>query len=456
MKLEPSDKIETCVSEQDNEQRRHLLQIKQEFNDKLNRDNPGEWLSWWIAEDAFELPPAAIDKLRRAGPALQRFFQVANKLFLGESWLQRRLEKNLSPHYARLNRAQPEAIPWLPRPDVVLDQNWQPKFVELELTVCARFDTAAMAEQYGLSLEQGLIHNYAAHFKRHWPGKTLALVATPHPVWWYIIDEAIAFAARLQRVGVDALVLGGEELACLTFDGQQLLLRQEDGNLKPIHVFDRFIDIYELAELQHPGMGPLLDAYLAGAVTSVNTCKQFLDEKDWMCLFWDPRLRETWATELGLEYDSLLRGMLPRAWRVEPGAQIELATGRVVPIEQLSRLTASERNFVLKESGTSATASGAQSLKILSEMSPEAVRSALEDCLHNRRRPYIIQEIVASPRISFTALDPHNDKLITEHGARIKLSVFYVAERMTDIKFIASNRELAVNNQDCVEGVVRY
>jgi hypothetical protein len=111
---------------------------------------------------------------------------------------------------------------------------------------------------------------------------------------------------------------------------------------------------------------------------------------------------------------------------------------------------------VLKESGTSATSSGAQSLKILSEMRPEAVQAALDECLNNPRRPYILQEIVASPRISFTALNPNDDKLIIQHGAGIKLSVFYVAGRMTDIKFIASNRELAVNNRDCVEGVVRY
>jgi hypothetical protein len=69
----------------------------------------------------------------------------------------------------------------------------------------------------------------------------------------------------------------------------------------------------------------------------------------------------------------------------------------------------------------------------------------------------VIQEIVDSPRISFTALNPNDDDaLVFEDGARIKLSVFYVDDRMTDIKFIASNGDLAVNNRDCVEGMVRY
>ncbi|MFM1891886.1 MAG: hypothetical protein RLZ44_963, partial [Pseudomonadota bacterium] len=410
MKLQPGlDKVETLVSRQDSAERRRLLQVKCELGQKLVRDNPGEYVSWWIAEDAFELPAPVIDKLRRAGPALQAFFRTANGLFQREPWIQRRLEKRWSPNYARLNRAQPDAVPWLPRPDVVLDRDWQPKFVELELTVCARYDTAAMAEQYGLDPRHGLVRNYAEHFKQHWPGKTLALLATPHPVWWYIIDEVVPFAARLRREGVDALALGGEELARLRFDGRQLLLRRDDGGEQPIHVIDRFIDIYEIAELLHPGMAPLLDAYVAGAVGSVNTCKQFLDEKEWLCLFWEPRLRDAWRSGLGDAHHALLRDMLPRTWRVLPGARIELPSGEAVPIEQVAELPVAQRAFVLKESGTSSTASGAQSLQILSELSGAQAREALQRRLRDQSRPYVIQEIVDSPRISFTALNPDAD-----------------------------------------------
>lgn len=459
MKLAPGDdRIETLVSRADTPERRRLLQVKRELKEKLDRDNPGEWVSWWIAEDAFELPAHVIDKLGRAGPALKTFFTAANRLFLREGWIQSRLEKRLSPNYALLNRAQPDAIPWLPRPDVVLDRNWQPKLVELEMTVCARFDTAAMAEQYGLDPERGLVRNYARHFKYQWPGKTLGLLVTPHPVWWYVIDEAISFAARLRREGIDVVVLGGKELATLRFDGSQLLVPQPDGSERPIHVVDRFNDIYEIAELQHPGMAPLLDAYLAGAVASVNTFKQFLDEKDWLCLFWDSRLRGAWEAELGAEHDALLREMLPRTWRVEPGVVIELASGDSVPIEQVAALPAEQRAFVLKESGTSSTASGAQSLRDLSAIGSRRARTMLRGCLQAHQiRPYVIQEIIDSPRVSFTALDPNRgDRVVTQHGARMKLSVFYVDGRMSDIKFIASNRELAVNNRDCVEGMVRY
>lgn len=458
MKLHESSRIDTSVSSADTPERRRLLEIKQEISSRLSRYNPDERIDWLVAEEPFELPEPAIEKLRRAGPALNRFFEVANRLFLREPWIQRRLEKRITPVYAALNRAQPDALPLMPRPDVVFDRDWNPKFVELEITVCARYDTAAMAEQYGLDGENGLIRNYAEALKRRWPGKTLALLTAPDPMWWYIIDEAIPIAARLREEGIDTLVIGGEELACLSFDGDRLLLRQPDGTDKQIHVVDRFIDIYEIAELRHPGMAPLLDAYIAGAVETINTCKQFLDEKEWMCLFWEPRLRATWQRELGAEHDSLLREMLPRTWRVEPGAMIEMDSGEVVPVEQLGSRPAEGRAFVMKESGTSSTSSGAQSIRVLSELSPEDAQAALERALANHvASPFVLQEIIESPRISFTALNTRDgDSLVTQHGARMKLSVFYVGGKMTNIKFIAGNGTFAVNWSDCVEGMVRY
>ncbi|KPJ93575.1 MAG: hypothetical protein AMJ55_07745 [Gammaproteobacteria bacterium SG8_15] len=451
-----SDNIETLVSEQDSPLRERMLALKARCNEILNRDNPGEYLSWWIAEDAFELPAAVIEKLQQGGRALNRFFQVANALFYRERCIQARLEKRHTPNYRLLNHAQPGAIPLMPRPDVVLDEHWQPKFVELEITVCARFDTAAMNELYGLDINKGLIQSYANYYKQRWPGKTLALLTAPHPLWWYIVDEAIPFAERLRREGLDVVVLEGYNLPHLRFDGKNLLLCHRNGSSKTIHVIDRFIDIYELAELQHPGMAPIFDAYVAGAVASINTCKQFLDEKQWMCLFWDTQYRSVWRDALGQENDDLLRSMIPRTWEIHPDTRIELPSGKAITVDQLADLPPEERQFVIKESGTSFTSSGAQSLRVLSELSKEEVKEALT-VIKESETQYVLQEIIRSPRISFTALNPNdNDKIITQHGARMKFSVFYMDGVMTNIKFIASNAEFAVNNRDCIEGIVRY
>lgn len=457
MKLVPSSTgTTTAVSADDSPLRQRMLRIKSELTEKLNRDNPGEWLSWWVAEDAFELPEATIEKLRLGGLALKRFFEVANKLYYQEPWIRHRLDKKITPVYRRLNLAQPGACPVMPRPDVALDQNWQPKFVELELTVCARFDTAVMDEQYALEAEKSLIRNYARYYKTRWPGKTLALLTAPHPVWWYIVDEAIPFAARLRREGVDVVVLEGANLPHLRFDGKQLVLHDREKDPKPIHVIDRFIDIYELAELHHPGMAPILDAYLACRLESVNTFKQFLDEKDWMALFWDPCLRDRWQNELGDEHDSLLREMIPRSWIITENTQVRLADGKTIPVRELKDLAAAQRDFIVKESGTSSTASGAQSVRFLTELSATEVEHLLDSCLH-QSTPYIIQQGVDSPLISFTALNPNDgNKLVTQQGARLKLSVFYVDGHMTNIKFIASNVDRAVNKRDCIEGIIRY
>lgn len=448
--------IESIELARDTALHKRLLKLKQQFNELLDRDNPGEYLSWWVAEDAFELPAAVIEKLQRGGEALQHFFAVANRLFYREQDIQAQFEKHITRNYHLLNFAQPDSLPLMPRPDVVLDANWQPRFVELEITVCARFDTAAMSELYGLDPNKSMIKAYADYFKQRWPGKTLALLTTPHPLWWYIVDEAIPFAERLRREGLDVVVLEGRNISHLRFDNNNLVLNTADGGRKTIHVIDRLNDIYELAELQHPGMAPILDAYVAGAIESVNTCKQFLDEKQWMSLFWDEKYRSAWREGLGEEHDKLLREMIPRTWEIHADSQFELDSGDTVSLMQLADLPAEQRHFVVKESGTSATSSGAQSLKVLSEFNCDEVREILTSIKESETR-YVLQEIIDSPRISFIALNPNdNDKVIKQHGARMKFSVFYVNGKMTNIKFIASNAEFAVNNRDCIEGIVRY
>ena len=87
-------------------------------------------------------------------------------------------------------------------------------------------------------------------------------------------------------------------------------------------------------------------------------------------------------------------------------------------------------------------------------MSPEEVTEALAAALASGS-PYIVQEAVDSPRIGFTALDTNMREVVTQDDARIKLSVFYLDGEMTDIKFIASNAKFSVNDEKCVEGVVR-
>ena len=74
----------------------------------------------------------------------------------------------------------------------------------------------------------------------------------------------------------------------------------------------------------------------------------------------------------------LVPGRVRNRTRVLPGARIELPSGEAIPIEQVAELPVAQRAFVLKESGTSSTASGAQSLRILSELSVAQAREALQ------------------------------------------------------------------------------
>jgi MFS family permease len=455
--LPASKKPQTVVSVEATPQQSRLIKVKNGLDQLLDKYNPGEQLTWWIAEDAFTIPGTAVLQLQEGGPALMAFFKAANKLFYQDPSIQRRLQKRFSPHYRQLNFAQPDAIPFLLRPDVVINEAGAAKYVELEITVGCRADTSVRAMEYNLDKRKSLVQKYVEFFKKNgWYDKTLALITAPHPFFLDLPDDARAFASMLTREGMDVVVLTKENLGHLVFDGTSLRLKSWDtAGEKRIDIVDRVIDIYEIAELEHVGMGALLDAFCAGAITDVNTFKQFLDEKDWMSLFWDRKLRDFWVRELGERHDAILRRMITRTWLFTPDLVVELESGEIVPVMEIGDILPQHRRFIIKESGTSTTASGAQSFYVLHLMEKDAIFELLSDILESKTE-YVLQELVESYKSSFSALDPEDDRVITQHEARAKLSVFYVDGAMTDIRFISSNVKYAVNDVDCVVGVVRY
>lgn len=446
-----------AVAGNSSEMHDRLVQVREDLDALLERYNPGEKLSWNVADDAFDLPPETLRQLREVGPILSDFFAAANRLFYRDANIAARLEKRITPHYAMLNRCQPDAVPRLLRPDVVCDLDWTPKLVELEITVGARADTSLMAQYYGLDRAGGLVAAYVAMANDYASqGMNLALVTAPHPFFLDLPDDARAFAAILREAGVTNLsVITAENLPSLRFDGEHLWLNERFEAPRIIHAIDRFIDIYEIAELQHPGMGAILDAYLAGRLIDVNTVKQFLDEKDWMSVFWDPDYRDYWDAEIGRDRVEALRRFIPRTWILREDLMVELKTGEKVAIRDLSALPREHRSFIVKESGTSTTSSGAQSFAALVEMEGAEIDALIKRIL-DEDVEFILQEMVESPRVSYREIDPYTDETALRTDARFKLSPFYIDGELSDIRFVASNKLVAVNNDEqCVVGVVR-
>jgi MFS family permease len=434
------------------------IEVRQNLDDMLERYNPGELLSWNISPAPFELPKSTIDDLRVIGPLLTSFFEAANKIFYQEEWIQQRLEKHITPHYKLLNRCQPDAVPRLIRPDVVCDENWVPKLVELEITVGARADTAAMSKQYKIPRSKSVIESYSRMAKGlASEGKNLALVTAPHPFFLDLPDDAKAFAGMLRESGVDNIVVLTEDnLSSLRFADGHLWLNERFKEPQIIHVIDRFIDIYEIAELQHAGMGAILDAYLAGAITDINTVKQCLDEKDWMSLFWDKRLEASWHRELGIEKFEALQKWIPKTWIISKDLMVCLNNGEEINVLNIGQIKPDQRTFIIKESGTSTTASGAQSFYPLATMNQEEIEDVLSSITESGVE-HILQELVESARLPYHALNPDDDVVSYHPIARFKISPFYIDGSLSDIRFVASATKYAVNDdENCVVSVVRY
>jgi hypothetical protein len=419
----------------------------------LDRHNPGEKLQEVITNAPQKIPAHCLETIEQAGPALHSFFTAACHIFREAAWVRPLIEKRYHPNYRRLNDAQPEAIPLNPRPDIVPDANWNPKFVELEITVGGRSGAALQSQVFGLPREKTSVHLYAEMLRRRGlADRPIALLSAFHEHWQELGHDAVCFASLLREAGANVEAVTDEDLPYLSYrDGRLRCLRP--GHTFEFTHFDRFIDLFEIAEVCHAGMRPLLEAYLDGQAIDMNTCKQFLDEKLWMALFWDPRLADPWRRLMSEEHHAVLERILPFTTFVTSEAQIRLPDGERVPLDRLHEVPNDRRRFVTKESGTSETAAGAQSFVVLRESSAAQVNEHLQTLIHIGP-PSIVQELVESARVDFYAIDPDTRERLHRRDARVKMSAFYIDGQLGDLLFVSSNKQYAVHNEDYLESVV--
>ncbi len=418
----------------------------------LDRHNPGEKLSWAVTAEARKIPERCLREIEAAGPSLQAFYRACQDLFRTHEWIRRKVEKRYHPNYRRLNDAQPDALPWNPRPDIVPDLEWNPRFVELDITVGSRSNAALMGLVHGIPRAKTSLQLYAEMLRRRGlTDRPLVLLSAYHPAYADLLNDARAYASLLREAGANAEVLTDEDLPYLSYREGVLRLLRPGRSFEFTH-FDRLIDIFEIAETAHPGMRPLLEAYLDGVAIDVNTCKQFLDEKLWLALFWERELKSDWLDLLGEEHFQRLRRLIPYTAEVRPDARVRV-DGDWVRVDALGELKAERRRFVTKESGTSETAGAAQSFQTLHTMSKQEVREHL-DGLFRHGPPSIIQELVESARVDFDAIDPDSGERMKRKDARVKMTAFYIDGRLGDVLFVASNKQYAVHDDDFCETVV--
>lgn len=424
-----------------------------EVQSLLDRHNPGETLSWPMPALPVEVPDHCLRTMESGGAALLAFFAAANRIFYEHRWVRALVEKRFHPNYRRLNDAQPDALPVNPRPDIVPDEDWNPRFVELELTVGGRSDAALMGEAWGLPRATRSVELYAQMLdERNVKGRPHVLLSAFHPAYAPLVDDAACFASLLREAGAAVEAISDDDLPFLRYE-RGVIRCLRPGRRFEFATFDRLIDIFEVAELAHPGMRAILDAYLDGQATDVNTCKQFLDEKIWLALFFDPRLESVWRAQLSEEHHLWLRNAVPFTTLVHADSVVPVGD-EMVPILRLHELSSQERRFVTKESGTSETAAAAQSFVTLHELSRRQVRRHIRELVYGGGPPTVIQELIESAKISFDARDPAG-KIFRRSGARVKMSAHYINGVLGDILFVASNAAYAVHDADFMEAVVR-
>ncbi|MEK7765260.1 MAG: hypothetical protein AAB368_03385 [bacterium] len=194
-------------------------------------------------------------------------------------------------------------------------------------------------------------------------------------------------------------------------------------------VLYRFFELFDLDQV--PGSRRILALAEAGHVYLTPPPKPFLEEKLWLALFWDARLELYWRDALGAETVSLLRGVIPETWVVDPASPVPEGAGltargmRVRAWADLAAATQKERRLALKISGFSPLAWGGRGVTIGHDLPARSWRAALDTALASfPSNPYVLQRFGRGRRCAVAYYD-FSAKRVVRMDGRARLCPYY-------------------------------
>lgn len=381
----------------------------------------GSRVSWRIPPYPLRLPDSTLDLIRRLGPALAKFMRAANRLYLeagafGAGWVQDLLDRGKPPAIVAAGRAAAfrDQVPFVIRPDLLPVEDGL-MLTELDSVPGGIGLTAHMNELYedrGFRVvggARGMLDGFHAGAGLA-PARRAALVVSEESADY--LPEMEWLAGRLTANG--AVVSA---------------VKPEDPGVADAEVLYRFFELFDLDQV--PGSRRMLAQAEAGHVHLTPPPKPFLEEKLWLALFWDARLESYWKNALGAETVSLLRGVIPETWVVDPASPVPESAGltargaRVRTWADLAGATQKERHLVLKISGFSPLAWGGRGVTIGHDLPARAWRDALDTALASfSSNPYILQRFGRGRRCAVAYYDFSSKRIVRMDG-RARLCPYY-------------------------------
>ncbi len=188
----------------------------------------------------------------------------------------------------------------------------------------------------------------------------------------------------------------------------------------------RFFELFDLANVANSGR--ILELAAQQQVRLTPPPKPVFEEKLLFALLWNRNLRGFWRQELGEAFLHRLLRHVPYSWVVDPTPlppHAAIPELNLTDWQQLKTLSQRERELILKVSGFHATAWGARSVALGSDLSQADWSAAVDQALRGfAHTPYVLQRYHKPATVKAEYFDFDRGTPVPMEG-RVRLCPYY-------------------------------
>lgn len=402
--------------------------------------NPETGPEWRISPTAFALQPQAVSFFESLGQHLLKFYHALNRLYLDSlrgtqpQWVHGYLDQGKPEvllEYARMKRFRDD-IPDVIRPDIIPTETGM-ALTELDSVPGGIGITGSLAHAYAefedrlIGGRNGMVQGFAAML-RHRLGEREGMIAL------VVSDEAEDYrpemtwiASQLRECDLQASCIHPRDIQ-FTEDG---LFTETPSGTQPIALIYRFFELFDLKNITKAEL--VMYAAKKGKVVVTPPYKPWMEEKLALALLHHPRLEPFWSKTLGQETFTVLTGLVPATWILDPRP---LPPSAIIPNlrfndhavsewRELANGTQRQRQYVLKPSGFSPLAWGSRGVVIGHDLPQSDWAAALDAALALfKTTPSVLQDFHKGRPYDFTYFDETANECRPMPG-RVRLSPYY-------------------------------
>ncbi|MBC7542484.1 MAG: hypothetical protein H7338_07120, partial [Candidatus Sericytochromatia bacterium] len=326
-------------------------------------------LPWRVSPEPFPLSPNLLTFVNDLGHHLVAFYKAANQLYfkstkgLAPRWVHAYLDQGKPESvidFSRRNRSK-QQLPPVIRPDLLLTENGVIAS-ELDSVPGGMGFTDFLARAYDdlgypvIGGADGIAAGFTRMVKHNLKDAEgiLAIVISEESASYR--PEMAWLSERMRASGVDVVVLTPQ---AVRFSEEGLFFQDPAGKERRIGFLYRFFELFDLKNI--PKWELMAYAAKKEKVVLLPPAKPFLEEKMLFALIHHPALASYWRNAMGDETLTILKGVFPRTWILDPRQLQAYGTipglsvngDGIQSFSQLAGVPKSARPYVVKPSGFS-------------------------------------------------------------------------------------------------------